>query len=247
VDAAAVDRGKGGGRALAAERTALTSGLLAAFAGGYFGTAAWTAGAPVHSVQLPVDDAIPLWIPSVWMYTTAYTAMLLPLFVEPSNARLRRVALAYAGVLAFSFAVHALYPVSAASLRPPVAGEGASAWLLRLLYALDPPRNCLPSVHVALAAVAASVVARRVPGAAVLAWGWWAALAVSTTTTRQHFVLDVVAGAVLGAVAAWWLARRAHPKVPGDGPGGWAGLGRYALLHAGCVAAALAAHRLGLV
>jgi membrane-associated phospholipid phosphatase len=48
-------------------------------------------------------------------------------------------------------------------------------------------------------------------------WAWGAAIVVSTLGIKQHVVLDVVAGAVLAGVVAWFQlgGRRATRLDPG--------------------------------
>jgi membrane-associated phospholipid phosphatase len=70
-----------------------------------------------------------------------------------------------------------------------------------VIYDSDVEHNCLPSLHVAqvyLAALSCNLVHRGV-GKAALAWATLVAL--STLFTKQHYVLDVVAGFALGLAA----------------------------------------------
>ena len=90
-----------------------------------------------------------------------------------------------------------LYPTRAP--RPAdVIGEGFGVWGLRLLYQMDPPYNCFPSIHVAHSFVSALTcyrVNRRVGiGAGLCA----SIVSVSTLFTKQHYVIDLPAGALLG-------------------------------------------------
>src|SRR6185295_3228886 len=72
--------------------------------------------------------------------------------------------------------------------------------------AINLERNYLPSLHVAFAFTAAAAFATRGGRAgAVLLFGWAIAVAASTLLTRQHFIVDVVAGIVL-AFLCWRLA-----------------------------------------
>lgn len=88
-------------------------------------------------------------------------------------------------------------------------------WGLRALYSADPPHNCFPSLHVAhsfVSALAVSHVHRRV-GIIALISGMLVAL--STLFTKQHYVLDVMAGVVLALVAyGIFLARHPAERVP---------------------------------
>jgi hypothetical protein len=72
---------------------------------------------------------------------------------------------------------------------------------LGLARTLAMPRNALPSLHVAYALTVATALGERWRPA----WlAWAAAIAASTVFTRQHWLLDVVGGAALGA---WGVTR----------------------------------------
>ena len=81
-------------------------------------------------------------------------------------------------------------------------------WGLRALYSADPPHNCFPSLHVAhsfVSALACSRVHRRLGLVALIAA---TLVALSTLFTKQHYVLDAVAGVVLAFVAYGVFLRR---------------------------------------
>ena len=75
-------------------------------------------------------------------------------------------------------------------------GDGFAAWSLRLLYDIDTPYGCFPSLHVAWAFVSALTCYRVHAGVGWVAAGWATLIAVSTLYTKQHYVVDVIAGAL---------------------------------------------------
>jgi membrane-associated phospholipid phosphatase len=92
-----------------------------------------------------------------------------------------------------------------------VPGTGFAAWSLRLLYTLDPPYNCFPSLHVAYSFVSALTCYRVHRGVGVVAVVWAALIGISTLYTKQHYVVDVVAGA-LSAWVAYLVFLRSYPS-----------------------------------
>jgi len=68
--------------------------------------------------------------------------------------------------------------------------------------------NACPSLHVAFAVFAAAGLARELRAIGAARWLralsilWCVGIVYSTLATRQHVVLDVVAGALLGALVA---------------------------------------------
>ena len=98
-----------------------------------------------------------------------------------------------------------------------LAGDHAGFALLR---GVDAAGNACPSLHVATAMFTACWLYRLLARAHSPGWVqavnivWFAAIAWSTVAVRQHVVLDVVAGAALGAVFAA-LSLRLGPN-PGE-------------------------------
>jgi membrane-associated phospholipid phosphatase len=92
------------------------------------------------------------------------------------------------------------------------ADAAALAWLKQV----DAAGNACPSLHVAFAAFAGVWLHRiftemRLPVVfKVLSITWVVAICYSTLATKQHVVIDVVAGAALGIVAG-----RVSTRVPG--------------------------------
>lgn len=153
-----------------------------------------------------------------WLGVYLSVALLVPL--APLLARhrdeLARYARGLALLCAAAFTCFLLVPVEGP--RPEVpAGHPAYALLARV----DRPSNSMPSLHAGLA-VYSILFALRVlrgalgPGGRVAAggliWTWGGLIAVSTLVTKQHWALDLPAGALLAGAAHAW-AWRAVPRV----------------------------------
>jgi len=82
-----------------------------------------------------------------------------------------------------------------------VIDEGFFAWSLQFIYDSDRPYNCFPSLHVAYAFLAALTCYRIHRGLGIAALVYAALIGISTLYTKQHYVVDVVAGALLAYVA----------------------------------------------
>jgi membrane-associated phospholipid phosphatase len=155
-----------------------------------------------HLPELALDRALPL-VPA-WslVYGALYFFLiLLPIFVVRQDDLLRRTVHAYLLIWITAYAFFfVLYPTEAP--RPPqIVGEGFAAWGLRALYSSDPPYNCFPSLHVAHSFVSALATHRVNRGVGILATICASLVALSTLFTKQHYVVDVIAGVVLALVA----------------------------------------------
>ncbi|MFN7147272.1 MAG: phosphatase PAP2 family protein, partial [Myxococcota bacterium] len=161
-----------------------------------------------------LDRAIPFLPWTVWIYGSGSKAALLAWLLVPDGRAGRRLflTLALCSVVTCTFFV--LWPTTyPRELYPLPAGDTATLVELADLRAADSPTNCFPSLHVALAwglALCWSGFLRR---GRFLPLVWAAAVSVGTLTTKQHYVVDVPAGALIG-VGAWWVVRRLDTREP---------------------------------
>lgn len=163
---------------------------------------------PVHGLpSLRLD----LWAgfrPRPWtvIYESIYILVAAVPWLITARDELRRYVTGFLWLSAVSFAVFAAFPV--ASPRPADLGDNP---LLILITQFDGPLNAFPSLH-AGSLVYTLCLARRLFGGrwhpvvpiGLLVWG--GLILFGTLATKQHYVLDLVAGGVLGLAAdrfAW--------------------------------------------
>ncbi|MCC6147254.1 MAG: phosphatase PAP2 family protein [Anaerolineaceae bacterium] len=152
--------------------------------------------------EIPLDHLIPVWpvwavpyllVIYLWVggYIWAAMAMEDELF---KVLLISSIAAILAGQISY-----ALFPTYVE--RPLVTGHDWAADLLRYVYAHDGLYNALPSGHAYLSTVMTLVWMRWKPR---LSWAWLLFLGVvlfSTLFTKQHYLLDVVAGILVGVAA----------------------------------------------
>jgi membrane-associated phospholipid phosphatase len=166
----------------------------------YFFIGGMTPGRAVHMPAIAIDRAIPL-VPA-WMivYGSLYTFMLLPVLVARHPPLFRKALQSYVFIMILAYAGFLLYPTL--TPRPSkLVADSFAAWTLQLTYSLDTRYNCFPCLHVAhslVSALTAFRVHRRVGWLAIL---WTALTGVSTLYTKQHYFVDVVAGALIAYLA----------------------------------------------
>jgi hypothetical protein len=197
-----------GGVSVAAEKALICAVMLVLTLSLWFAAGALMAAAsPAPWLATRLDAAIPLVPAAVWPYASWYLAPWL-LLAAPRR-EFRRVAAA-AG-LAFALCVGGWVLVPAAMVRPEIAGDGATARALRFLYRHDPPWNIFPSFHAALCAVLWKPAFGGLWTRRLVPW-WMAIICVACLLTRQHQILDVVAGLAAG-VAALAIAAAAQRQL----------------------------------
>lgn len=163
------------------------------------------------------------WIPfhPLWLvpYVSLWVFVLLPPLLLTDLRELRSYAAASAVLSGTGLWIFYFWPTR----LPPLDIVWADHPSVDFLKAVDASGNACPSLHVAFAVFTVlwlERLARRDRfgiGVRAVLWVWGAAIVVSTLGIKQHVVLDVVAGAVLAGVVAWFQlgGRRATRLDPG--------------------------------
>ncbi len=167
--------------------------------------------------QLPLlalDRAIPFLPWTVLLYGTATWACLIAWLLVPNRRDAGRLLAAVTISAVVCMLCFVAFPTTfPRELYPTPAGD--AYWLRELaeLRESDSPTNCLPSLHVALAwsigLTAASWMRRAWARAIPIAWA--SLVTVTTLTTKQHYLVDIPPGFLVG-LFAWWSARRLFPR-----------------------------------
>jgi len=156
----------------------------------------------VWDPMTPIDLAIPF-LPWTWAIYMSYYPLLLVWSGALEPPEFRRLMKAILVAVAISFTCFWFFPVQYPRPSTDTVGEPWRS-LFNWLHDLDGPGNTFPSLHVACAVVLGlGLWSRRGR------WGWaiWITLiALSTMTTKQHFLADVIGGTVV-AIVGWRLAR----------------------------------------
>lgn len=145
-----------------------------------------------HGWRWPISPSSwPFWPAWAWVYLSL--DLMLPLtFWRLSARRMGGLTAALIASTLTAWPLFVLFPL-------PDIGVGADpslayTWADRL----NLKANHFPSLHVAYALICAAFWSTP------WSWTWGAAIAFSTLVTRQHYTIDVVAGAVLAAGAVRW-------------------------------------------
>jgi membrane-associated phospholipid phosphatase len=157
--------------------------------------------------ETPWDSKIdfdPRW---VWIYSGLYYPMiLLATLSVPTWQAFAYCVGCFLMLLAIQVAFFVLWPVAIpaewrttsdvvfAGLRYP-----RSMWMLDLVWSYDKLRNSLPSMHVSVAMMVDLTIWENWPVAGYVGGLFPLLIATSALKTKQHYVVDVVPGALLGA------------------------------------------------
>jgi membrane-associated phospholipid phosphatase len=166
-----------------------------------------------------LDDAIPFLPATAWFYLPVYAGIfLIALACFRTRIHFDR-ALAGTGLIMLAgLAGHCL--VAAEYPRPLLHAPYAtvSDTFMAWVQTIDPPGNVFPSLHVAHTSSLALFLHHENPRLGRLVIVLAFLLAVSTLTTKQHFVADVLAGFALAAFTRAVLLRGVPASAAGARP-----------------------------
>ena len=169
-----------------------------------------------------LDSRIPYLPWTLVVYRWSYGLFfLLPVLTYPkTESGALELSKLYRGLVMITLAACVVFILCPAEITRRVAADyqGGSTFnheMIQLLHKLDLPFNTWPCMHVALPGLVTLVVTRWLERRrwVVLLWVCWAAMSISTLTVKQHFIWDVITGALL-ALAYWqWKLRK--PSIGG--------------------------------
>jgi membrane-associated phospholipid phosphatase len=153
-----------------------------------------------RELRLPVDDRIPYWPSWVWIYSFLYyPAILYANALVRSHRQFIYRAVSYLVLLGFQMAFFVLFPVvTPAAWRAYNTGRTWAERFLAFVQKFDARSNSFPSMHTSVATLTAL---HLYPSLGIWALAFPALIGLSCLFTKQHYLLDVPAGAALGWVA----------------------------------------------
>lgn len=192
---------------------------IAAFFSGYF----WVLRHPIAAITVMPFTALDRWFAfrpeALVLYVSLWVYVSLPPALVKNFRELFSIGLATLAMSLVGLGIFLIWPTSVPAFEFDVVRYPS----LSILKGMDLSANACPSLHVAFALFSAIWLQRllREVGSPrsvrVLSGLWCAGIVYSTLATRQHVLLDVLAGSVLGvAVAALHLAalRRFEARRP---------------------------------
>jgi membrane-associated phospholipid phosphatase len=157
---------------------------------------------PTQILPTFLDRLIPFSDEAVWVYLSIFLLMPIGPLLMSRRQQLLRYAMGILLIETVGYLVFIFWPTWC---QRPNANEAVNAY--RILTMVDAPLNAFPSLHAAFAlfsALCAVQVFREFPTHHLyrIAVGLWTVLILlGTLVTKQHTVVDVIAGSALGFIA----------------------------------------------
>jgi membrane-associated phospholipid phosphatase len=143
------------------------------------------------------------------VYFSTYIFVVQPFFVLSDARQFYLMLVSFVSISVISSLIHATVPSKIERVEQVTTG-GVSGWMLDLFQKTCKPYGNFPSMHVGLSVpvvVTNYMVGGPVIGSLTLIWA--VLIALSTLFTKQHYVLDVLAGLLGGvlifALTFWWM------------------------------------------
>ncbi|MDR1206116.1 MAG: phosphatase PAP2 family protein [Peptococcaceae bacterium] len=175
---------------------------------------------PRYFVDMKIDDYIPFTPFFVIPYLSwfIYMAIVLSYFFIYSRADFIRAGFFILCGMSISMLCYTLFPYGN-QLRPEIVGHSPAQRILRFVYDLDPPNNCLPSIHVLNTmgihfAILRSPKFVHMKKLKFLSGVLMILICLSTVLIKQHSAADVILAAVLGMIL-YLLIYRPRQVKPG--------------------------------
>lgn len=154
----------------------------------------------VREFNSPIDEKIPFWPSWSWIYSFLYYPAILYInWIVEDSRHFIMIVFSYIILLVMQMTFFMLFPVSTpAHWRSINTGKSWSEKFLLFVQKFDDSSNCFPSMHVSVATLTALL--------AYSTLGPWVFLfpvliALSCMFTKQHYIIDLPAGAALGWAA----------------------------------------------
>lgn len=163
-----------------------------------------------RQLKLPVDEMIPYQPRWVWIYSGLYYPVIVYInFVMESPGQFLHVAMSYIVLLAFQMCFFVFFPVATPPHWRVTESRGRSERFLAFVQKFDSPVNSFPSMHTSVATLTAlHLYANLGP----VVWVFPGLIALSCLFTKQHYLIDLPAGAGLG-----WLVFQIYRTMHGFG------------------------------
>jgi hypothetical protein len=160
--------------------------------------------APIE-LKLPIDDWIPFIPEWVWIYSGLYYPIIIYVnLVMQTPQQFTHTAMSFIVLLFLQMACFLALPVHLPeSWRAFDSRKNISTRFLGWVQAFDGRLNCFPSMHASVAVMTALHI-RPVVGE--WCWAFPVVISIACLFTKQHYIIDLPAGAALAGVA-WWVSR----------------------------------------
>lgn len=169
----------------------------------YNGTRLIVANSPKHDLSLCLDTLIPLRTEWVIIYLLAYVQWAIGFLAAASERKSLCYRILGGEIVAklLCMACYIILPVTI--IRPEIIGNAPWDKITRLVYFIDAPESLFPSIHCLESYICfrGAMLSKKMPRWYMWVTGGFALLVfASTVLIKQHFLVDIIAGVLVGEI-----------------------------------------------
>ena len=168
----------------------------------YSGTKLFMDSAPHYNFELPIDRATPFlpWTVVIYAGAFVYWYVSYALILRGKKENAFRFLSAHIMSLVVFFFCFVFLPTT--NSRPTIEGHTLWDFGMRIIYASDTPTNLFPSLHCQFSWLCARALGNtgHRKWFKIFAYVFTILIFISTLTTKQHVIVDVFAGWLLGEI-----------------------------------------------
>lgn len=153
--------------------------------------------------ELPVEKRIPFVPAAAIIYASQFVTMPSILAFIPSRRQMHECYFGLLLLVSMSFTIFYCWPTAVERNALPSGHFFLYDWIV----SADAPGNACPSLHAAFGVFTGLFAGNIFHGSMrrrlilVLIWSWTAVVLISTLLIKQHVIMDLLAGGMLGAVS----------------------------------------------
>ncbi|MBY0471248.1 phosphatase PAP2 family protein [bacterium] len=165
--------------------------------------------------QLPLwkwDKMIPFIPETVFVYVSEYILFVAAYLFSRDMENMNKYIYSFLGLQTISVIIFWVWPTTYPRDLFPLPDN--LDWLTFTVFSnlrtVDAPTNCCPSLHVSSVYLSSFIFLDEQKGRFLFFFLWATAVAISTLTTKQHYIVDVIAGLGL-AVLSYYIFHKLIP------------------------------------
>ncbi len=200
--------------------------LFGVWAFGYFAIGHQVDPSRGVSLGTPADSDIPYVKLALFPYLALYALFLMPFFLVRDKEFFRVFTWAYVTVMVFCYLIFWNFPVTLH--HPSIEVTDLTTWGLSILYSADPPVNCFPSMHAAMAMMAALTILEISLPKGIFAMAATLGIGAAALLIKQHYIADILGGFGISAITYYvYFKQRIHETLTRDLRRGYAAVDQY--------------------
>ncbi len=156
-----------------------------------------------------IDEAVPFIPLSVWFYISEYLFFPVVYFTCRDLVNLNKYFYSFLFLQTISVLIFIVWPTTYPRELFPLTEnvDGVTYFIFNLLRTADTAANCCPSLHVSSVYLSVFIFLDDQRGKFPFFFIWGTLIALSTLTTKQHYMVDVFSGFFM-ALGTYWIFHR---------------------------------------